>query len=351
MFENFGLGTPPIASAGLRVKLREVGRADTNYALVLAVIPGNRVTFRVDSAADRFTSKSIRQLVAHLERALRIFVEDPDKALEGVRLFSDGERQEMSQEAPEETDEAVATLPFPPPPRDVDGGPRGFDERVTSLSPAATAALNDVAETRGLTFHTIVQGAWAVLLSRYTGARRISYGRARLGPSEPSSRSLFNVDVVDLRIDSDASLLPWMQELQARPTGSEGGWPESGSGSVRPESIVVIDESGAQGSPKNNGERLRAVDLRVEQRSPLMLVVVPGVQLEMRMLFSRRRFDPSVIQRALDHLQTLLVGFAHGPHQRLYDIPVDRTSAQRTEREPNRPASDTAEEFDFGDVS
>ncbi len=359
VFENFGLSTPPIASAGLKVKLREVGRADTNYALVLAVIPGNRVTFRVDSAVDRFTSKTIRQLVAHLERALRVFVEDPDRPLEEVRLFSAGERQEMLQGAPEGMDEAVTTLPFPPPPRDVDGGRRGFDERVTILSPAATAALHNVAETQGLTFHTIVQGAWAVLLSRYTGARRISYGRARLGPYGPSSRSLLDVGVVDLRIDSDALLLPWMQGLQARqfpeeskqPSGSEGGWWGSGSGSVRPESIVIIDESGAPDSPKHNGGRLRALDLRVEQRSPVMLVVVPGEQLEIRMLFSRRRFDPNVIQRVLDHLQTLLVGFAHRPHQRLYDIPVDPTTTQRMERETNLPAAGDAEEFDFGDVS
>jgi len=51
-----------------------------------------------------------------------------------------------------------------------------YDEQQIKLSAATTAALQSLARQHQLTLNTLFQGAWAVLLSRYSCENQVVYG-------------------------------------------------------------------------------------------------------------------------------------------------------------------------------
>src|SRR5262249_56712697 len=53
---------------------------------------------------------------------------------------------------------------------------KSYGEQNLELSKESTRALESLARDQQVTLNTVVQGAWAVLLSRYSGARDVVYG-------------------------------------------------------------------------------------------------------------------------------------------------------------------------------
>ncbi len=90
------------------------------------------------------------------------------------------------------------------------------------LSAATTTALQTLARQQQLTLNTLVQGAWALLLSRYSGEPDVVFGVTVSG--RPSA--LFGVEfmvglfinTLPLRaqINPQQRLLPWLQSLQVQ---------------------------------------------------------------------------------------------------------------------------------------
>jgi non-ribosomal peptide synthetase component F len=59
------------------------------------------------------------------------------------------------------------------------------DKQRISLSATATVALQSLARQHQLTLNAVVQGAWALLLSRYSGEEDVVFGVATSGrPAE-----------------------------------------------------------------------------------------------------------------------------------------------------------------------
>ncbi|HEU0079301.1 MAG TPA: amino acid adenylation domain-containing protein, partial [Longimicrobiaceae bacterium] len=99
-------------------------------------------------------------------------------------------------------------------------GPQGV--RELALPAEATEALRSLARRHGLTLNTLVQGAWAVLLSRYSGEEDVVFGATTSGrgaglPEMESRVGLFiNTLPVRVRVSAHAPLLEWLGELQER---------------------------------------------------------------------------------------------------------------------------------------
>ena len=60
-----------------------------------------------------------------------------------------------------------------------------FDELKGGLSAEATRVLQAFAKRHGMTVNTVVQGAWAVMLSRYAGEEDVVFGGMVSGRSVP----------------------------------------------------------------------------------------------------------------------------------------------------------------------
>src|SRR5207248_11500366 len=88
------------------------------------------------------------------------------------------------------------------------------------LSEATSSGLQSLARQHHLTMNTLLQGAWALLLSRYSGEEDVLFGATVSGrpaalPGVESMVGLFiNSLPVRVRVDGRASLLEWLQSLQ-----------------------------------------------------------------------------------------------------------------------------------------
>jgi amino acid adenylation domain-containing protein len=208
----------------------------------------------------------------------------------------------------------------------------------TRLPAALTAALRERAREASVTLNTLLQGAWALLLHRYSGEQDVVFGATRAGrrstvPGADEMVGLFiNTLPMRVRIDPESELVPWLQRLRAQqlalrpfehtPLVTVQGWSEVPRGTPLFESILVFDNHTLD-------EQLRARGGAWTERRfltfgqtnyPLMVVAYGDHELLLQLEYSQRRFDDEVVARMLGHLQALLEGMAAHPQARLKDL-------------------------------
>lgn len=95
-----------------------------------------------------------------------------------------------------------------------------FGKQEIRLSQKATSMLQVLTQQHQLTLNTLVQGAWAILLSRYSGESDIVFGATRacryssVAGADSMVGMLINTLPVRVNVPAEKSLLPWLQELR-----------------------------------------------------------------------------------------------------------------------------------------
>jgi amino acid adenylation domain-containing protein len=223
------------------------------------------------------------------------------------------------------------------------------EHQEIKLSAATTSALLSLAKQHQLTLNTLVQGAWALLLSRYSGEEDIVFGATVSGrpPSLPKVEAMVGLFIntlpVRVKIDAEQSLLPWLKQLLSQqveshqyvytPLSDIQKWSNIAPGSALFESIVVFENYPVEASLLNPD-----INLEIKKRGsfertnyPLTVSVVPGEELLLKITYQQSyRLDFGTIKRMLGHLQTLLVNMASNPHQRLQDLSL-LTASERNQ--------------------
>ncbi|HEX2078523.1 MAG TPA: condensation domain-containing protein, partial [Longimicrobium sp.] len=223
-----------------------------------------------------------------------------------------------------------------PTPLGIDTGPQGgegpaFGGHNRYLSPETTAALHQAARARRVTLATLVQGAWALVLSRYAGRGDVVFGWTGSGRPEslPGAERMCGLFVNTLparvRVPEDAALEPWLRALQdaqlaARehehtPLVDVQGWTEVPRGRPLFESILAFEnfpriEGAAAGT---GGLTVGAMRGAGSTGYPLTLVVHPGERMHLRAYPDRARIGAAAAERLLGHLQTALEAMAAAP--------------------------------------
>jgi hypothetical protein len=236
-----------------------------------------------------------------------------------------------------------------PTPLGMDGGapPGAFREgRIRRgqmrLSPTATAALERFARSERLTVNTVVQGAWALLLSRYSGREDVLFGATVSGRSAPIAGiekgvGLFiNAVPVRVRVQPEAVVRTWLLELQQQqaearhysyaPLFELQRWSELPAGLPMFESLMAFENFPVDRSvvaKQKTSLRVRELQLKDSTNYPLTIVAIPGPELTLRIDYETVRFDHESISRLLDRLQTVLDRFVKQPESRLFDIDLD----------------------------
>jgi amino acid adenylation domain-containing protein len=212
-----------------------------------------------------------------------------------------------------------------------------YPEQRLRLSPATTTALQSLARQHQLTLNTLLQGAWAMLLSRYSGESDIVFGATVAGrpPSLPGVESLvgllINTLPVRVAVSPDVSLLHWLQQLQAQqvearqyeytPLIQIQGWSQVPRGMSLFETLLVVenypvDPALAVGDSASD---LAITDVRALEQTnyPLTVVAEVGDELVLRLSYNPQRFEPEAMTRLLGHWQTLLTAIAENPDRNL----------------------------------
>jgi nonribosomal peptide synthetase DhbF len=199
------------------------------------------------------------------------------------------------------------------------------------IAPERTARLKALAGRHRITLSTLLAGAWAVLLGRYSGQREVTFGLAVSGRSieldgvEGIVGLLLNTLAVRVEVPSQALVAGWLRALQARltellaheqtPLSDVQRWCVGKPGEALFESLLVFENypaEAARWSPPGTG---LVVERRFgAARSPyaLTLTARPGESLELWASYERARFGDEAIQRLLGHLEQLLRVLAEG---------------------------------------
>ena len=205
-------------------------------------------------------------------------------------------------------------------------------EESLRLSADASSRLADFARSQGLTLNTLVRGAWAMLLSRYSGEDDVVFGATLSGRPPELVDSLdmvglfINTLPVRVRLRPDQPLGSWLHHIQERqveagPYESTAlvdvqGWSAIRGGGPLFETLLVFENVPA---PATGSGGWTTSDLRYLQRSnyPLAVLVMPGDELEFIFLYDADRFDPSIIRRMIRQLACVLEAMDGDPQRPL----------------------------------
>jgi amino acid adenylation domain-containing protein/non-ribosomal peptide synthase protein (TIGR01720 family) len=219
----------------------------------------------------------------------------------------------------------------------VSGEENVYGEREIRLTAETTLRLQSLARNHQLTLNTLFQGAWALLISRYSGEDEVIFGATVAGRPESLTGieemvGLF-INTLPVRIKTSSSdfLLPWLREQQSQqsearqyeysPLVEIQGWSEVPRGQPLFESILAFEnyplDAAALGREDLNPDTVRSFE---RTNYPLAVMVRPGAELSVKILFDATRFDAGTIARMLGHFRTLLQGMVDNPAARLADL-------------------------------
>ena len=236
-----------------------------------------------------------------------------------------------------------------PPPLVVDkmstkagGSESGYTVRQIQLTVALTVSLKALAQKHKLTLDVLVQGAWALLLHRYSGHQDIVFGLTRsvrrsalnaVG-TESMVGLLINTLPVRLQLSPDLPVLTWLQALHVQDQAMQAyehtplvkiqEWSEIPSGLPLFENILVFEDRSLNAALQAQGGPWKQRSFRLYEQTnyPLTLTIYPDEHLSLQLAYDHDRFDDTTMSRLLGHLQTLLEGFYADIEQPIAKIPL-----------------------------
>ncbi|MFN6465760.1 MAG: non-ribosomal peptide synthetase [Nostoc sp. DedVER02] len=212
--------------------------------------------------------------------------------------------------------------------------------RYQHLSTEATATLKSFAQQHHLTLSTLIQAAWALLLSRYSGESDVVFGATvsgrphNLSGVESMVGLFINTLPVRVKIPETGDLLPWLVQLQQEHIEREQysytslvdiqGVSEIPRNQPLFESIVVFENYPVNLTLQALPGNLKIADRQAlgETNYPLTVVAIPSDELVIKINYDRDRFNADTIDRMIGHLLTLLQGIVELPHRSAGELPL-----------------------------
>ncbi|WP_258234731.1 condensation domain-containing protein, partial [Cupriavidus pinatubonensis] len=211
----------------------------------------------------------------------------------------------------------------------VDGA--GMADHQAVLDSTLTTTLSEFARQQKITLNTLLQGAWSVLLQRYTGHPCVVFGATVAGRSAPlpgieQQLGLFINTLPMISTPAPAQqAAAWLGELQALNLGLRDhehvplydiqGWAGQ-QGAALFDTLLVFEnfpvaEALKQGAPAG----LSFGQLHNHERTnyPLTLGIELGSSLRLEFSYDRARFSEAQVAQLSANLQHLLVQLAADP--------------------------------------
>ncbi|OHX38478.1 hypothetical protein BJL95_09280 [Methylomonas sp. LWB] len=215
------------------------------------------------------------------------------------------------------------------------------------LTADETQCLQRCVRHQKLSLNTLMQAAWALLLSHYSGTSDVVFGITVAGrPAEligiEQQVGLFiNTLPVRVRIAPQTSLCDWLQAMfehnqtlrryEYAPLAQIQIWSELGRGQSLFDSLLVFENYPIDQTLMNiEGElvidEVSSFDLT---NYPLNLTVSPGECLRLEISYDSGRFSDSIVTEMLEHLRQLLKVCVDRPQAKLGTLPMLSEAKQR----------------------
>lgn len=221
----------------------------------------------------------------------------------------------------------------------------GYGQEQIQLSEAVTSALKSLAQEHELTLNTLINGAWALLLSRYSGEEDVVFGarvclRSALEAGESMVGLLINTLPLRVCVSPEQSVLSLLKELQSQwmalrdyehtPLVQVQTWSDIPAGTSLFQSIVVFENYQLNFVLQEQGGSWEKREFElVEQTSfPLAVAGYDGTELLLKIQYDRDLFEAERIEEILDQFQHLLMQVVEHPEERIANFSLVTPKAQ-----------------------
>jgi amino acid adenylation domain-containing protein len=205
-----------------------------------------------------------------------------------------------------------------------------YHEEKIQLSVELTSKLQTLAKQQQLTINTFVQGAWALLLSRYSGEKDVLFATVSAGrPSALNGADamvglFINTLPFRVLVSPEDTLYQWLEKLQNQQVEIRQyeysslvdihRWSEVSATLPLFETLVVFENYPIEPALKQSLESLEIRNIQGTEQTnyPLTLYAVSDSQLALRILYDSDRFHHTTITQILEQLETLLLGMTQG---------------------------------------
>ena len=207
--------------------------------------------------------------------------------------------------------------------------PGKIAEEETLLPEALGMSAAAAAQEAGITLSTLAQGAWALLLSRYSGESDVVCGYVvsgrppGLAGSDEMAGMFINVLPARVRLDPFLPAVEWLRGIQTKTAERDEfswcglteiqGWSSVPAGAPLFESLLIFENYPVEESLKRGTASLRIHDVRAVEPNnyALTLVVTPeGTGISLKAMYDDGRFDRATVQRLLGHYRQILTSMA-----------------------------------------
>ncbi|NOY69662.1 MAG: AMP-binding protein, partial [Deltaproteobacteria bacterium] len=226
-------------------------------------------------------------------------------------------------------------------------GPTGYtdhpdqspvDTIVQPLDSDLVRNLWKLANALDITPNTIIQGAWAILLSRYSGQTDVVWGNTRAGrkgtvrDADQMMGMFINTVPVRISVAGNADLADWLkrlrrQQLDVRPFQHSSlsdiqRWSDMSDGARLYQTLVAVEYFVHERRVARACSRVLPMALRILGRTglPLTLMVGLGEDAQWELLFEKSQVTRDHAQRMLRHLGTLLAEMVRNPRLPIADL-------------------------------
>jgi amino acid adenylation domain-containing protein/non-ribosomal peptide synthase protein (TIGR01720 family) len=214
------------------------------------------------------------------------------------------------------------------------------------LSVVDTERLREMARSRGLTLNTLLQGAWALLLSRYGGGSDVVFGTtvsgrpADLAGAEDMIGMFINTIPTRTSVRSGERVADWLRALQEAQTQARrfDFVPVSRTRACSdvPEGVNLFDSMVVfenypfdEHAVLDAGLRVREVRARETTNFPLSARVHADDRLHLHLAYDPALFDATTVRRLAAHLARLLTALAAEPDRPIGAVPMLDAAEQR----------------------
>ncbi len=231
----------------------------------------------------------------------------------------------------------------------------GHEALYTRWDAQQTAKLQQHCRTHGITANTLIQGAWLLVLQRYTGQHSVAFGATVAGRPEglPNAGSMLGLFINTLPVIQTLHpaqpLNEWLAHLQAynldlrehahAPLADIQRWSGQG-GQALFDSIIVFEnypiDRRLEQAP--GGLRFGASANHDVTNFPMDLAVHLAEELSIEYLFLRDRFSVEAVERIRQTMEITLQAMLDVPFERLGNLqrlaPQQRQALQQWGAEP-----------------
>ncbi|MET0497202.1 MAG: amino acid adenylation domain-containing protein [Steroidobacteraceae bacterium] len=217
------------------------------------------------------------------------------------------------------------------------------------LNEQSVLRLQEFAQRNHVTANTVVQGAWALLLSRYANQKDVLFGVTVAGrptelPGIQETVGLF-IQTIPLRISLDEpqdglTVQTWLKGLLAQNAAMRHHehlsltdiqmLSEMPRGQDLFQSLFVFENAPTHVALKGHARELSAAagGSRTHTNYPITVVVMPGSRMVLQLTYEKSLFDRAVIDRMAEHFRALVEQCVEHPELPLRELQMLSSAEQ-----------------------